>query len=60
MSQDLARQHGTSRLQTTSADLKTILINITASLRIYFPLLNRTELCYYRLTDIVLLPIINF
>jgi hypothetical protein len=60
MSQDLALQQGVSRLQTTSANLWTFLINIPSLLRIHFPLLNPTELHHYRVTCIIFLPRIKF
>jgi hypothetical protein len=55
MSQDLALQQDSSRLQTTSANLWTFSINVTSPFRIHFPLLNPTELRHYRVTCIILL-----
>jgi hypothetical protein len=60
MSQDLALQRGASRLQTTSADLRTFSRNTTSPLRIHFPLLNPAELRRYRVTCIILLSRIKF
>jgi hypothetical protein len=47
MSQDVALQHGASRLQTTTANLWTFSINVTSPLRTHFFLFNRTELYLY-------------
>jgi hypothetical protein len=59
VSQDLALQQVVSRLQTASADLWTVSINITSPFRIHYPLLNPTELRHYRITFIILLPSIE-
>jgi hypothetical protein len=60
MSEGSALQEGASRLQTTSANLRTFSINITSSLRIRSPLLNPIELRHYRVTSIILLSSIKF
>jgi hypothetical protein len=56
MSQRLALQQGSSRLQTPSEDLWAFSVNMTSPLRINFALLNPTESHQYRFTSIILLP----
>jgi hypothetical protein len=56
---DLPRQQDALRRQT-SANLRTLSINIISPLRIHFPLLNPAELCHYQVICIILLPRITF
>lgn len=53
MSQDLAVELGTSRLQIASADCWTFLINLTSPFGIHFPLLYPSDLRHYRVTCII-------
>jgi hypothetical protein len=59
MPQDLALQKGASLLQT-STNFWTFSVNISSPLRIYFSLLNPTELRRHHVTCIVLLSSIKF
>jgi hypothetical protein len=56
MSQELALQQGSSRLQRESANLGMFSINVTSPSRIHFPLLTPIELRHYRVTCVLLLP----